>query len=331
MARMRCTTRCASCSSRTDLPRAAIDVSSLQNSSPVAAGRATAIGLLAVVCWSCTVGLMRSVAEPLGAVGGAAMLYTVSALCVAAVRGLPRPSQWRAMHPAYFWGCGLLFAVYEICLSLAIGLAQDRAQALELGLINYLWPSLTIVLAVLLRQQHARWWLWPGVLLCLWGLTRVLGGDSLQLRGMADHMLSNPLAYGLAFGAALLWPCYSLAARRWGGGHNAVGLFLIWTALALWIKWLWLGGEGGMQWSGTVVLQLLAVGGLTALGYSCWEHGIQHGHLAVMAAASYFTPVFSALLASAWLQVQPGWGFWQGVVLVTVGSLVCWGATRRAG
>src|SRR5256885_11838321 len=39
---------------------------------------------------------------------------------------------------------------------------------------------------------------------------------------MADHMLSNPLAYGLAFGAALLWPCYSLAARRWGGGHNAV-------------------------------------------------------------------------------------------------------------
>lgn len=183
---------------------------------------------------------------------------------------------------------------------------------------------------MLLRQQNARWWLWPGVLLCLWGLTRVLGGDSLQLRGMADHMLSNPLAYGLAFGAALLWPCYSLAARRWGGGHNAVGLFLIWTALALWIKWLWLGGEGGMQWSGTVVLQLLAVGGLTALGYSCWEHGIQHGHLAVMAAASYFTPVFSALLASAWLQVQPGWGFWQGVVLVTVGSLVCWGATRRA-
>ena len=165
MARMRCTTRCASCCSRTDLPRAAINVSSVQSNSLAAAGRATAIGLLAVVCWSCTVGLMRSVAEPLGAVGGAAMLYTVSALCVAAVRGLPRPAQWRAMHPAYFWGCGLLFAVYEICLSLAIGLAQDRAQALELGLINYLWPSLTIVLAVLLRQQHARWWLWPGVLL----------------------------------------------------------------------------------------------------------------------------------------------------------------------
>src|SRR5256885_7419032 len=71
---MRCTTRCASCCSRTELPRATIDVSSLQNNSPVAAGRATAIGLLAEVCWSCTVGLMRSVAEPLAAVGGPAML-----------------------------------------------------------------------------------------------------------------------------------------------------------------------------------------------------------------------------------------------------------------
>jgi drug/metabolite transporter (DMT)-like permease len=60
-----------------------------------------------------------------------------------------------------------------------------------------------------------------------------------------------------------------------------------------------------------------------------WNVGILKGNLTLLATASYFTPVFSALLASAWLQVQPGWGFWQGVVLVTAGSLVCWGATRR--
>ena len=69
-------------------------------------------------------------------------------------------------------------------------------------------------------------------------------------------------------------------------------------------------------------------GALTALGYSCWEHGIQHGKLAVLAAASYFTPVLSALMASLLLQVLPGWSFWQGVALVTLGSLICWWATR---
>ena len=77
-----------------------------------------------------------------------------------------------------------------------------------------------------------------------------------------------------------------------------------------------------------VAAQVLAVGGCTALAYSCWEHGIQRGNLAVLAAGSYFTPVLSALWASVWLAVRPGLPFWQGVVLVTLGSLVCWGATR---
>ena len=34
------------------------------------------------------------------------------------------------------------------------------------------------------------------------------------------------------------------------------------------------------------------------------------------------------VVLAVWLAVQPSWTFWQGVVLVTVGSLVCWWATR---
>ena len=43
--------------------------------SPDAMRRATAIGLVAVLCWSSTVGLMRSVSESLGALGGAAIYH----------------------------------------------------------------------------------------------------------------------------------------------------------------------------------------------------------------------------------------------------------------
>ena len=294
--------------------------------------RATLIGLVAVLCWSSTVGLMRSVAEALGAVGGAAMLYSVSAVLVLAVHGLPRRAQLRSVSKVYLIACGLLFALYEICLSVAIGLAQNRAQSMELGMINYLWPSLTIVLAVLCRQQWARWWLWPGVALCIWGLVRVLGGDAVDpsqtwWQTLGSNMHSNPLAYALAFAAALLWPVYSVLARMHGGGFNGVGLFLLLTAVVLWAQWLVLD-EAPMQWSWSVAAQVLAVGAATALGYSCWEHGIQRGNLAVIAAGSYFVPVLSALWASVWLAVQPGWPFWQGVVLITAGSLVCWGATR---
>jgi drug/metabolite transporter (DMT)-like permease len=52
-------------------------------------------------------------------------------------------------------------------------------------------------------------------------------------------------------------------------------------------------------------------------------------NLTVLAAMSYFTPVFSTLLASLWLGVRPGPSFWQGVVMVVAGSLMCWWSTRR--
>ena len=294
--------------------------------------RATLVGLVAVLCWSSTIGLMRSVAEALGALGGAAMLYTVSAVLVLLVNGVPSRARLREVSRIYLIVCGLLFAFYEICLSVSIGLAHNRPQSLELGMINYLWPCLTIVLAVLCRQQHARWWLWPGALLCLWGLVLVVGegADAASApwwQTMWANMAGNPLAYALAFGAALMWPTYSVLARIHGGGFNGVGLFMALTAILLWAQWLVLDTPA-MQWSWGVAAQVLAIGALTALGYGCWEHGIQRGNLAVMAAGSYFTPVLSALWGSVWLAVQPGLPFWQGVILITLGSLVCWWATQ---
>jgi hypothetical protein len=40
----------------------------------------------------------------------------------------------------------VLFVTYEICLALALGYAATRHQAIEVGMVNYLWPSLTICL-----------------------------------------------------------------------------------------------------------------------------------------------------------------------------------------
>src|SRR6218665_523470 len=111
---------------------------------------ATWTGLVAIVIWGASVGMMRSITEALGPVAGGAAVFTLSGLLAWRVVGVP---SLRAMHPAYLWLAGGLFVVYEICFALSLGLAHDRAQALELGMLNYLWPSLTILLAVLCRQQ----------------------------------------------------------------------------------------------------------------------------------------------------------------------------------
>lgn len=291
--------------------------------------RATAIGLLAIVCWSAAVGLIRSIAEALGPAGGAACLFTASALLVCLVRGLPALSRF---HPVYLYGCGALFAAYEICLALAIGLAHTRAESLELGMINYLWPSLTIVVAVLARQARGNWLLWPGAALSFLGIVWITGeGQALSFARLQANIAGNPLAYGLAFAAAGLWAAYSVLTRRYGRGENGVALFLTVSAALLWIHH-GLGDEANVLAALVshpgAAGQVLILGALVATGYSCWNHGIQKGNMAFLAAASYFTPVLSALLAAAWLQQQPGAAFWQGVAMVKLGSLVCWQATR---
>ena len=89
---------------------------------------ATLIGLVAILLWSSIVGLIRAVAEGLGATGGAAMIYTVASMLLLATVGF---TPLREMPRKYlFWG-SLLFVSYELCLALSIGYASTRQQAIE--------------------------------------------------------------------------------------------------------------------------------------------------------------------------------------------------------
>jgi drug/metabolite transporter (DMT)-like permease len=64
-------------------------------------------------------------------------------------------------------------------------------------------------------------------------------------------------------------------------------------------------------------------------GYALWNIGILRGNLTLLATASYSAPVLSSAFAALWLGVSLQMQFWQGAVLVTVGSLLCWQATRQ--
>ncbi|MEQ9743854.1 aromatic amino acid DMT transporter YddG [Pectobacterium actinidiae] len=287
--------------------------------------RATLTGLLAIVLWSTSVGLIRSLTEALGPIGGAAMIYSTSTLCLLAFYGLPRI---KTLPRTYLFAGGAMFVCYEIFLSLSIGLADSRMQAMEIGMINYLWPSLTILFSLFINQQKSRFLLWPGLALSLGGIVWIMKGESDWTPELLwNNVLANPLAYSLAFSAALTWALYCNITKRYGQGKSGVSLFFFITSLVLWIKYA-LSAEGAISFTLASSLQLLFMGASTALAYSAWNAGIQHGNLTLLATASYFTPVLSTLLAAFWLNITPDLSFWQGVVMVTAGSLLCWYATR---
>lgn len=287
--------------------------------------RATLFGLLAIVLWSSVVGLIRSVSEGLGPIGGAAMIYSVSAVFLLVALGVPK---WRSFPRPYLIVGSLLFVSYEICLSLSLGYANTRLQAIEVGMINYLWPCFTVLMALAINGQKAKWWLLPGLLLSLFGIGWIMSGEGgWSPAQMLANVRSNPLSYALAFSGAVIWALYCNLTKKIAQGSNGVVLFIVLTALALWLKYAF-SAESGMQFSAGVTVTLLCAGVAMGAGYAAWNVGILRGNMTLLATVSYFTPVLSAVFAALVLHTSLTASFWQGVAMVTLGSLICWRATR---
>lgn len=287
--------------------------------------RATLIGMVAVVLWSSIVGLIRSVSDHLGPTGGAAMMYSVASVFLLLSAGWVRLGEFPRRY--LVWG-SLLFVSYELCLALSIGYANTARQAIEVGMVNYLWPTFTIVAAILFNRQRTNLLIVPGFLLSIVGICWVLGGEQgFDPAGMLHNVRDNPPSYGLAFAGALIWAAYCTVTARMAGGKNGVTLFFMLVSVTLWIKYL-LGGGGAMDFSGEAVAYLLLAAAAMGFGYGAWNVGILHGNVTILAGASYFIPVLSAAFSTLLLRAALPLAFWQGAAMVCGGAILCWLATR---
>jgi len=287
--------------------------------------KATITGLLAILLWSSIIGLLRSVSELLGPTGGAAMMYSVASVFLLLSVGWVSLSEFPRRY--LVWG-SVLFVTYELCLALSIGYAHTARQAIEVGMVNYLWPTFTIVAAIVFNRQKTNLLIVPGFLLSVAGICWVLGGEQgFDAAGMLANVRGNPLSYGLAFAGALIWAAYCTVTARIAGGKNGVTPFFILVSISLWIKYL-AGGGGQMAFSGEAVVYLLLAAAAMGFGYGAWNVGILHGNVTVLAGASYFIPVLSAALSSLLLRTPLSTAFWQGSAMVCGGAILCWLATR---
>lgn len=272
------------------------------------------------------VGFIRSVSEGLGPVGGAALIYTLSGILLIFTVGFP---DLRRFPRRYLLIGSLLFVSYELCLALSLGFAATRQQAIEVGMVNYLWPSLTILCAILFNGQKSTFWVIPGLLLALLGVSWVLGGESgLDITEIRGNIISSPLSYALAFAGAFIWAIYCTVTAKSAKGANGITLFVLLTAATLWVKYI-LTPQPEMVFSLPVLVKLAMTAIALGFGYASWNIGILHGNVAVLAAASYFTPVLSSALAAVVLNAPLSFSFWQGALMVCGGSLLCWWSTRQ--
>jgi drug/metabolite transporter (DMT)-like permease len=215
------------------------------------------------------------------------------------------------------------------CLYAAIGLAADRPTALLVGLLNYLWPALMVLLSVPLLHRPARLWtLGLGSALAVVGTgVAVLGGPTQGMQALTVRA-ATPLV--LATAAGVLWAVYSNLARRLGPEKgDAVPLFLCASAVALALARL--GSPEQARWSlrAGVELALLAVGPM-AVAYSLWEKGVRGGDHALLGLASYFVPVASLAIAASYWGIVPGAHLAVGSAFTVAGALVSRRSLKQA-
>ncbi len=290
---------------------------------------ATLIGFSAILQWSSIVGLLKKVSANIGADLAVLFMYSLSAVLLFALFRIPN---LKIIPRKYLFGATALFVVYEICPSYAIALAQNAQQAIEISLVNYLWPSMTILMLILFKELNFNKWVILGLGISLAGVFYIqTGNGTIDLAAVISHMQSNPLSYGLAFVGASLWSLYCVMTKKYSQGHNPISLFFIATSLVLWLKMLVLHPEQFVhivQIDATTLMYMLMVSTVTGLGYAAWNIGINRGNITMLVTLSYFSPIFSSIMSMWILQTPLSKTFWLGAIMVTLGSFVCWISTN---
>jgi drug/metabolite transporter (DMT)-like permease len=226
---------------------------------------------------------------------------TGMALCVGSV--LAWPAAWKdrqlwKISPSTL-GLGV-FTLFGYHFFLFMGLRL--ASALEVNLVNYLWPLLIVVLSPLyLPGVHLR-----GVHLLAAALgfagaaMAILGSSYESLSGTSSAAGGSILGYCLALGSAFIWANYSLQTKRGeltgkGFPTAAIGLFGLLSGLLSLLCHVVLEPSVRLTARQWLLLCLLGLGPLGA-AFFLWDKALKLGDVRHIGVLSYLTPLASTVL-----------------------------------
>lgn len=282
---------------------------------------------MACVLWSASIASLRILTQDLGPLHTGMIdlgLAGVAGIVLAVAKGRLRRDV-AELSWAYLLACGGCFVFYQVCLLLAIGLAASGPQVIVVGMLNYLWPALTLVFSVPLLKWRWRAWLVPGVIITVAGEALVVGArlwaegaSGLHLGGMETAI------YLMGLGAGVLWALYSVLSHKLAHSQegNAVPFFMLVSGLAL-APFALTSAETPHFYLRTFVALAFAALLPGLLAYSWWDRGMRIGNAKALTIMSYLIPLGSTVATSIVVQTWPQWPVCVGAGLVIAGALVC--------
>jgi drug/metabolite transporter (DMT)-like permease len=320
---------------------------------PERRGVSTGLGLASILLWGTSIAVNRLIVVDIGLVRGPLLSTAISGLVGMVILAARRGELARlARLPSAFWAvCGTLFVGYTLSYSLGIGLAQNGRQILLFGILNYLWPVLTVAFSAAIFRRRVSPWFFAGIVLAaaavvLAFVSRPAGGGSgtlgsgLSLAAIAAEVKSNPIVFILGLFCGISWALYSNLGKKIAGADDAnpVPVLFLVSSLAFGAA-LFVGadslapaGSGAAHWSTASVSALVYRALLADLAaYAFWDAAMRRGNQLLVAAASLFTPLLSTASIAIVLGEAPGALFWAACVVAIGGAAVCRFSVREVG
>lgn len=268
--------------------------------------------------------VMHRLSVPFGPLRGAVLEFGIAGVLLFLVsffRGTTT-RMW-AHSPRCLLLCGSFWFLNVTLAWLAFAAAESSGELLVAGLLNYLWPALTLLLSIPILGKRAN------KLLVLGLGTTVVGIVSGKIAtASAETTLDaftriNPVAYSLAILDAIAWALYSNLSRKLSNpeGASSVPLYMIVTGVVLFVASISVGEPYGATLGDWLFIFVWAVA--TAAAYLLWDVGMRFGNVVAISTISMLIPLVSTVITA----VASGHGvtlpLLGAAVLVVVGSSVC--------
>ena len=205
--------------------------------------------------------------------------------------------QWQVAPRLLALGVFTLFGFHFMLF-----IALRMAPAVEVNLVNYLWPLFIVVLTplylpgVALRKVHIA----AAITGFVGAAITILGAREGAVAAVTSTSTSPVFGYLLALGSALIWANYSLQTKRAEvNGKSfptaAIGLFgLVSGALSLACH-VALEPSVSLSWRDWLLLAVMGLGPLGA-AFFLWDKALKLGDARQIGILSYLTPLASTVL-----------------------------------
>lgn len=291
---------------------------------------ATCYGFIAVIIWSNSICLSRSLIEKVGMLTASESIYLLGGMISIFLNWIVRRLNSDGLPirscPWHLIVCGIPFVLYNLCLYLAIGLAKNRQQVIEVGLLNYLWPTFTLIFSVLLLKKRTSFLSLPGTTMALSGVLLaniVMNGLRISITELLQNCSDNAVPYLLGLAAAILWGLYSNLTCRFSKESNIyrVPFFLLTTGILLQIVKCVFSEQP--TWTNTALVELSFIVFLpTITAYVMWNFAMRCGNMLLVVSFAYFTPLLSTILFGLYLGANLTVGIWGACTLVIAGAWI---------